>query len=254
METLTALVRENAPSEMRIDSFLSTRDVSRVSRVLENLHTCGLVDYAVTGGLALEAALPCDLGHQRILNDIDIVVSGFDDLPPRLGTAFLVRHVHRRRPKGKLLVQLIDPVVAVRLDIFSACGATIARSQPAQFGSFAVKAVAIEDMACRIASKMMRFARGQPVPFKCAADYNRVVEVADPSLIEVSWREHRRSFDPDTFAETRAIVRNALRVRSGQFIEPVYSQDLDAVCARCEDRAPFRIAGAAVILAILGYC
>jgi hypothetical protein len=238
---------------MRIDDFLSPLDAGRVQRIFAKLNASGLTDYAVTGGLALETVLGHLAGQQRPLNDIDLVVSGIDAIPPLLGKTFLVRHAHPNRRQGKLLIQFVDAEDAVRFDIFSACGATLARSRSAQIGSIAVKIVTIEDMASRIASEMMDFVRGEAIPSKCAADYSRVVGAVDPVLVETAWQEQRRTIDPDTFAEARSLIDNGLQIGSGRLFEHVYSDNVSAVCMHCEDREPFRLAKPETIVSALGY-
>ena len=150
---------------IRLERFLAIDDARRIRRVLEKLNACG-VDYAVTGGVALEASLGPGLGRRRTFNDIDVVVSGFEGLPPALGREFLISHAHPHRPIGKLLLQLVDASECLRIDIFGACGATLERTRSALINDLPVKTVATEDMACRIASEMMCFSRGDIVPPK----------------------------------------------------------------------------------------
>ena len=111
---------------MRLDPFLGVADVQRVISVLRKLNTCGL-DYAITGGIALEPSLGSGLSRQRALNDIDIVVSTFEALLSTLASAFMISHAHPDRPTGKLAIQLVEPNQRVRVDVFSARGDTLAQ-------------------------------------------------------------------------------------------------------------------------------
>ena len=187
---------------LRLDLFLERPDVERVLNTLRKLNDCGL-DYAVTGGIALEPALGSQLGRRRPFNDIDLVVSSLNILPSALGLRFLISHVHPRRPIGKLAIQLVDPEQRVRIDVFSACGATMERVRLATIGNMSVKVVAVEDLACRFASEMMCYCRGDPVPPKCAKDHSRAKQIVDKNLVERAWQDQRREIDPQTYRSTR---------------------------------------------------
>jgi hypothetical protein len=225
-----------------------------VTRVLAKLDACGLTEYVVTGSLALEAALRCAAGQQARLNDIDIVVPRYDDIPSGIGTAFLVRHVHPRRPKGKLLMQLVDPDEAVRIDIFTPNGATMARCRPAYIADFTIKIVSAEDMASRITSELRSITRGEAVRRKCAVDFGRIIAIVDQSLVESVWPEHRGINDLETFAGAVEAIQTALLVGNGRFIDSIYSRAPGMECPHCENKAPFQLTDPRVILAILGYC
>ena len=126
---------------MTFDLFLSSTDAARVSRVLEKFAVRNLRRFALTGSLALETQWIA-LGHaphRRALNDLDIVVESFTSIPDTLAQDFLVRHIHPKAPQGKMLIQLVDPEEAVRIDVFRAYGATMARSQPVCFGTSSSK-------------------------------------------------------------------------------------------------------------------
>lgn len=238
---------------IRLELFLATDDAGRLSRVLRKLNACRM-DYAVTGGIALEAALGSGLGRHRALNDIDVVVSGFEGLPTALGREFLISHAHPHRPIGKLILQLIDKAERLRIDMFSACGAALERTSSALIDDLPVKTVAIEDMACRIASEMMCFCRGDTVPPKCADDHGRVKGVVSIDLVEDAWKEQRRPIDPETYAEATVQIADALERRAGMFAKQRYSTDTNAVCPHCRETMNFMLASPKSILPILGYC
>lgn len=238
---------------LRLDPFLEMPDAERVLNVLQKFNGCGL-DYAVTGGMALEPALGSEIGRRRPFNDIDLVVSGFDTLPSALASAFLISHAHPHRPTGKLAIQLVEPEQRVRIDVFSACGATLERIRPAMLGDLPIKVVAVEDLACRIASEMMCFSRGESVPPKCADDHARAIQVVDMKLVEKAWRDQRREIDPLTYAEASVQIVEALKHDTGKLVKPTYSTDTDAVCRHCHNTANFMVASPKSILPILGYC
>jgi hypothetical protein len=94
---------------------------ARAVRVLENLQRHGLRDFHITGRLALEAhyAERGQVTAPGTLQDVDLVVSGFDSVPETLAEGFIASHVHPKAA-GKLVLQLVDAEEALRIDIFSA--------------------------------------------------------------------------------------------------------------------------------------
>ncbi|OEC93591.1 hypothetical protein [Rhizobium sp. YK2] len=238
---------------LRLDPFLEAPDADRVLTVLRRLNDCGL-DYAVTGGMALESSLGLELGRRRPFNDIDLVVSGFDSLPSTLASRFLISHSHPKRPTGKLAIQLVEPEQRVRIDVFSACGATMERARLATIGDLSIRTVAVEDLACRIASEMMCFSRGDSVPPKCADDHARARRIVDKNLVEQAWQDHRREIDPPSYAEAVEQIGEALERRTGGLVKSVYSTDTETVCPHCHDSDSLRVTPSKVILSVLGYC
>ncbi|SCB41079.1 hypothetical protein [Rhizobium hainanense] len=238
---------------MRLDPFLEVVDAQRVFSVLRKLNACGL-DYAITGGMALEPGLGSGLGRQRAFNDIDVVVSTFEALPSTLASAFMISHAHPDRPKGKLAIQLVEPKQRVRIDVFSACGDTLMRTRPALIGDLPIKVVAVEDLACRIASEMICFSRGDSVPPKCADDHARARQVVDVDLVERAWRDQRREMDPLTYADATVQIADATERQAGKLASQVYCTDSDAVCRHCRDTVDFKVASPKSVIAILGYC
>jgi len=192
-----------------------------------------------------------ELGRRRPFNDIDLVVSGFDTLPSTLASAFLISHAHPDRPAGKMAIQLVEPEQRVRIDVFSACGVTLERIRPAMIGDLPV---AVEDLACHIASEMMCFRRGDPVPPKCADDHARARQIVDKNFVEKAWQDQRREIDPPTYAEASVQIDEALKRRRGSLVKSVYSTNTETVCPPCHDSDPFRVTAPKVILSILGYC
>ncbi len=237
---------------LRLDLFLERPDAERVLNTLRKLNDCGL-DYAVTGGIALEPALGSQFGRRRPFNDIDLVVSNFNILPSSLGLRFLISHVHPGRPTGKLAIQLVDQEQRVRIDVFSACGATMERVRLATIGNMSVTVVAVEDLACRFASEMMCYSRGDLVPPKCADDHSRAKQIVDKNLVEKAWQDQRREIDPQTYAEASVQIDEALKMGSGSLAKPIYSTDTETACPHCHDSEQFRVATSEEIIAILGY-
>ncbi|MGC9950569.1 MAG: hypothetical protein ABSF64_29735 [Bryobacteraceae bacterium] len=246
---------------MTFDLFLSHADAQRATRVLAKLVRHGLRDFALTGGLAVEASLALagngQAPHMRPLNDVDIVVESFAVLPPALADGFLFRHIHPGVPTGKTLVQLVDPGEWLRIDIFRASGATLARSLQTDFPFASLALLALEDLAAREASLLMNLADGAPVPRKHAQDFHRLVHAAtavDRRRIEAAWADHRKGHHPATFPEAAARIAELTQSRPNPLVMPDYSHDPDAACPKCRETGAFRIAPPRTVLSILGYC
>ncbi len=233
-----------AAALMDFERFLSAADAARVSLALEKLQHCGLREYALTGGIAMELQLATP--RLRRLNDLDIVVASFDSIPSTVAGAFLLAHVHPRATDGKTLMQLVDAEQALRIDLFRECGATIERSR----GGL----VSLEDLAARAARVVLDLESGAQVERKHAESFVRLEPAVESELAEIAWREHRKDGSPATFRKAASRIRELLAERDHLLVSPDYSQDVSAVCAKCEDVGPFHCAPAASIRAILGYC
>ncbi len=240
---------------MNFDQFLIPTDAARVCRVLEKLASCGLHQFVLTGSVATGAhgAGLGQISDARKLNDVDIVVGSFDSIPTTLGKNFLVRHIHPLAPEGKMLFQLVDADERVRVDIFRACGATMARSQTFGFGGILLQVISLEDLAARLASLLMAIEKGETVASKHAEDFKSLLPFVEPDGVESAWRDQRKLTDAATFKEASARVENLMEWRSNLLVVPKYSQDVNAICPRCEETGPFRLSAASEIMSVLGY-
>ncbi|MBZ5624571.1 MAG: hypothetical protein LAQ69_38600 [Acidobacteriia bacterium] len=239
-----------------MDLFLSTVDGARVCGALQKLAIHDFHGFALTGSLALETQL-VGQGHgpaMRALNDMDLVVDSFGSIPGSLADTFLFRHIHPKAPEGKTLLQMIDPEAALRIDLFRARGATMARGRSVSLATFPIEVVSLEDLAARAARLVMDLERGEEVPLKHAKDFQRLAGAIDLDRVEIAWRDHRRSGDPATFQEASQRIRELVATRGELLVVPEYSQDVNAVCPKCEEAGPFRLASGVTIQSILGYC
>src|SRR5262249_44164207 len=153
---------------------------------------------------ALEAKLiqPGDPARYRELNDLDIVIESFDSIPNAMAdSGLLFRHIHPKATEGKLLVQLVDPDDALRIDVFRSFGATLRRSKRSQCGAGDIGVVSVEDLAARLASLLLGLGGGSTVPAKHAEDFECVVHLLDPRKIESVWPEYRKQTDPLKFSD-----------------------------------------------------
>jgi hypothetical protein len=235
-------------------AFLNSYDAKRASEVVEKVlasdpHAC-----ALTGSLAIEARLR-EHGrpiYPRALNDVDLVVDGFNAIPMAFADGFVLNHVHPHAPEGKTLLQLIDRERAVRVDLFSAVGTTLSRAglMDDQTGPLAV--IAVEDLVARTTAHVCgRLRKGLYVDPKHVRAFNALADLGRPEQLVVAWHEHRQDV-PGTLDEATRQAHQLL----GQHPELVVSEEYStivSVCDRCQDYGPFRVAPPEEIIEILGY-
>lgn len=223
----------------------------RLLQVIEKLRRYGLRSFALTGGLATEIRLG---SARRPWDNVDLVIPSFDALPPTLANGYLFRHIHPKATDGKLLIQLVDADLAIRVDVFLEAGSTLRRSSLVPFGGGTLLVVSLEDLAARAARVAIDLEAGVPVYRKHVDDFLALLEKADPVLAEAAWQDHRKPGQPETFREVAAAIRRLAPIHQDLLIEQAYSQDLEFRCARCENTVGFQLAPATVVHPILGYC
>jgi hypothetical protein len=220
---------------------------------IEPLLGAGVSGWTVTGSVALalhEGAHAVDV-HR--FNDVDFVVDSFDRIPPALADRFLVNHVHPRAPEGKLLIQLVDPVRALRIDVFRAFGRTLSRARTLAGDSGALKLIAIEDLAARTTALVCgRLRSGKSIEAKYVAAFRRLMFRGEPALLAEAWTDHRQAIS-STIDEAIEETRRLLDLRA-DLVSQDYGADALRMCDRCEAVGAFRVAPPAQIKTILGYC
>jgi hypothetical protein len=238
-----------------LDEVFSPRDAARAYRVLERLAGHGLRCFHLTGSLALGTHRVA-AGHHtasRILNDLDIVVPSFACVPDTLAGGFLVRHIHPKAPKGRIVVQLVDAEDALRNDVFSSRGGILARSQLYDSPAGKIPVISLEDLTARIASLVVDLECGHKVARKHAETFQWLAEFADPERVENVWQDHRRTSDPASFQEVRERILNLVHSHPELLVTPEYSHNADAICLRCEEAGAWRLASGRAVMSILGY-
>ena len=235
------------------DRFLTEPEVRRVATCLDRLRHCGVTEWALTGGLAVELRL-AERGGQvepRALNDLDFVTASFDSVPNSLGVEFLVRHVHPFDPPDKLIAQFVSSDLALRVDVFRTHPEVMNR---VQMGWGAMPVLSLSDLAARAARLTLPLARRQPVLAKHAGDFLRLLQVADLEDAERAWPQHRRAGDPQSFRGAAARLRKVILLSADLLISPTYSQNVAEPCPRCAHVEGLELADPQAILAVLGYC
>jgi len=241
---------------MDIEQFYEPDDASRLTRTLHRLTSHDISGWALAGGTAIELHLQARGAARcvRPLHDVDFIAASFACLPERLGHALLPRHVHPHDPPAKTMLQAVDPVTALRVDVFRAYASEMERAQGIALGYAELRMVAFEDLVARHARLCCSLLRGHTTAPKYARDLLRMLEFAAVPRIEPIWREHRKSHDPTRFREVVGLLRETIASRPDLLVTPVYSTDVAAVCPRCEGTAAFRLADAEQVVALLGYC
>lgn len=190
----------------------------------------------------------------RPLTDIDFIVDTFDCIPESLSQDFLFRHVHPSDPPGRIVLQLIDPKVGIRIDIFRAFGRTMERALKLSLPSGPVQLIALEDLVARTARMALDVTGGVRTPAKYARDFLRLTKLVHPEQIEQAWYDQRKSTQPATFKEADELLRYCLPASHHLLFEPEYSKTPDQACPRCKATPNFRLVDPSVMLSLLGYC
>jgi hypothetical protein len=190
------------------------------------------------------------------LSDLDYVVDEFGSIPGALAGVFLVHHVHPKAPPGKLLIQLVDPVRAVRIDLFRAFGVSMSRANNISYdpSSRLKRVLSIEDLAARHTEYVYSHLReGRPVEGKHAKSFLRLASFDGFGNVELqaAWRDHRQSLT-ESFFEARERAKDLLRLHVQSIFQQEYSAEV-IPCERCQDYGPFQRDQPDLIVKSLGY-
>ncbi|MGA3046869.1 MAG: hypothetical protein ABSD67_09625 [Terracidiphilus sp.] len=241
---------------MDLSAFLLAADAERANLTMARLLRNDIAQLVLTGGLAIELHL---LGRglavpPRPFNDIDFLTDTFEAIPKGLAGTMIFRHVHPHAPPGKTLLQAVDPETAVRVDVFRACGNSIARAISIAVDDSDLRMISVEDLTARIARLCMDLAHETPMPAKHARDFLRLLPLVEIDVMGPVWFEHRKPNHPLSFSETAILLTSLIDLRKDLQTIPEYSHDADERCSRCEATAAFPLADARCILPLLGYC
>jgi hypothetical protein len=225
-------------------------DAHRATETVQALLAHG-VRGALTGGLATAAQLRA---HGRKvermhLNDVDLVVDGFDVIPESVTDSFLQHHVHPDAPEGRLLLQLIDETTGVRVDLFRAFGNTLARASALHTGGLGI--LCVEDLVARTTALVSTLRRGKHLGPKHATALTRLLGLGRHEFLTAAWSDHRQAL-PETLDEA---IGEALRLLVTHRELVIVEQYTAAItrCDRCCERGPFRPDPADRIVQVLGY-
>ena len=234
-------------------ALLHEDDARRATAVVRTVLAHGL-PCALTGGLAIAAQLRAfgrPLGR-RALNDVDLVVPSFADIPASLAASFLLNHVHPDAAEGKTLLQLIDETERLRTDLFRAFGQTLARATPIDEVTGPLPVVSVEDLMARTTAMVCgQLRQGRQVDAKHVTAFTQLRGLGRRDLLEVAWADHRQNV-PGTLVDAIAETADLLRERPELIAVEEYSTAITP-CDRCRPHGVFTPAAPERIVQILGY-
>jgi len=241
---------------MEFNRFLDRKDAERAARTLRKVAACDISRWALTGGLAVEIHL---LQHGREsggrrLRDMDFVAADFEDIPASLGSEVLFRHVHPYDEPAKTMLQCVDEETALRVDLVRGYGQEMKRVVPIQLEGIWLNMISVEDVEAAHARVAWGMVQGKKVAPQHARDFLRLLPLVTAEEMDEIWQEHRKPECPVSFSETVAELNKVIAERTDLLVPRVYSQDVNAVCARCQGSEKFKLADASRVFAILGYC
>jgi hypothetical protein len=210
---------------------------------------------ALTGGLAIDARLRTHgrSGERRPLNDIDFVVEDFASIPDSLADAFLQHHVHPDATDGRTLLQLVDPLRAIRIDLFCALGGSLSRASKLAHETGDLDVLSVEDLIARATAFVCgRLRRGETIDVKHAVAFSRLRGLGEPQVLAAAWNDHRQQV-PGTLEEASREAVRLLEARPALIVVDEYSS-APVACQRCRASGAFRPAPIEAIVEILGYC
>ena len=233
---------------------LNDDDARRATEVVEAVHAHG-IRCALTGGLAIDARLrehgrP---GMRRSLNDIDFVVEDFASIPESLAGAFFQHHVHPNAKDGRTLLQLVDQPRAIRIDLFCALGASLARASKLTHEIGDLYVLSVEDLVARTTALVCgRLRRGGTIDVKHAVAFSRLRGLGQPQVLAAAWNDHRQQV-PGTLEDASREAVRLLEAHPELIVVENYSST-PVACGRCRAHGAFRPAPLETIVQILGYC
>ena len=222
------------------EGLLNDNDAHRASATVHAVLAHG-VPCALTGGLAIAARLRAHgrLIERRDLNDIDLVVHGFDAIPESIATAFLLHHVHADAVEGKTLLQLIDEATAVRVDLFRAFVNTLTRAAALDDETGGLLVVSVEDLVARTTALVCgALQRRQAIDPKHARAFTRLLGLGRQPELAAAWNDHRQAV-PGTLEDA---TREAIRLLHSH-AELVVAEKYSAAvlpCDRCRTHGLFQ--------------
>ena len=220
--------------------------------MLAQLKSCG-VPFALTGGLAITARLR-EVGARmkhKPLNDLDIVVSAWNDLPENLSTDFLVNHIHPCAAEGKLLLQLVNPEHRLRIDVFRQFGKTLTRAAAVPLIGNA-RLVSVEDLRARATAHVCSsVGQGIAIDRKHVDSFCALSTVGGPQQLIEAWMDHRETVD-GTIQEATVTAQKLIRSNPHLIITEEYGVE-SAQCTKCQPIGHLVLADRDLVASILGY-
>ncbi len=236
--------------------FLTSEDATRCYGSLLKLMPYIKEPFVITGGIATGWHLLKNRvsRKKRHINDIDIVVEGLSSLHASLNRDFLIRHFHPCREKGKILVMLVDKEYGTRIDVFTpSTSSLIKRLTNFAIGETSLRFISTEDLLAKLLTIVDVVTDDKPVDPKYVEHFNSLFIVADLETVREIWGEYRKENQPLDFEEAVEVVQRRIAANPALLQANHYSQDINQVCAWCQESELFPLAPLSKIYEILGY-
>jgi hypothetical protein len=153
---------------------LSPFESARLSRCLDRLAPHLRLDsIAVTGGVGIQLGLAAleRAGQRDRMVDLDLVATSVTAVSASVCAHFLVSHYHVVRPGvPKFLIQLIDPVLRLRIDVFPDLAGSIADARGVQIGRHRMPVLPLERILEHKVQTLLRASPPAPIDPKHAQD------------------------------------------------------------------------------------
>lgn len=237
--------------------FLAPEDVSRCFGSLSKLARHLDEPVVITGSIAagwhlLNGGRPL---KKRRLNDIDTVaVKGLSHVSSSLSQDFLINHFHPYRERGKVLLQLVDEEYGTRTEVFTPGSDSLAeRLVDCAVGDLRCRVVSAEDASAKLLSIIHSVVEGGPVDPKYVEQFDALSAVADRAVTGKVWADYRKENQPSDFDEAAEAVESRITANPNLLQATCYCQDVDLVCAWCQESEMFPIASRSRVYEILGY-
>jgi hypothetical protein len=165
---------------------------------------------AIAGGVAIQLGLEAAgfKGARRELADLDLVAASIDVITPAVVESFLVSHYHVVRPGvPKFMIQLVDPVLRIRIDVFPDLAGSIADARAMAVGGHTLLVLPLERIFEHKVQTLSRASASAPIDPKHVRDARRLGEVLGRQAPDIA---------PEALAPD------------------VYGIDDDGSCERCE--------------------
>jgi len=230
-------------------------------RLAETLRrTCdgAIAPVLIVGSIALRYHLNrhgCAPLH-RPLHDLDLAVSDVESLPPVEGEALLVSHYHpdsATSGTGRLLLQLVDPETALRIDIFHALPGAFHRASPLGHCSPHIFVACIEDVLVRSILVLGAQIESGSVEFKHVETIQRLSDIVKMEKADQLWATIDQGVWPGSIREAIEHAGSVLQDHPSLYGVLQYGRLDDPPCDQClwTDRYP--LAEKHRIFEILGY-
>lgn len=192
---------------------------------------------------------------RKSLNDIDTVaLTGLSQLSPSLTQDFLINHFHPSRERGKVLLQLVDEEHGTRIEVFTPQSNSLGeRLTQCAIGDLPCRIISAEDALSKLLSIIHASSEGMPVDPKYVEQFDLLSQIANQERTQKVWRDYRKESQHLDFNEAAERAKACIAADPSLLQPTSYCQDVNYVCAWCQESELFPVASRSKIYEILGY-